>query len=71
MHPKLKAAVEFVEQGGGQAIIAGLHQAPAALDGLAGTTVKPSTRLRCAPPRGRRPASLPQPFPFRRRAPAL
>lgn len=43
MHPKLKAAVEFVEQGGGRAIIAGLHQAPAALDGLAGTTVKPST----------------------------
>ncbi|MEE8447122.1 MAG: carbamate kinase [Gemmatimonadota bacterium] len=43
MHPKLKAAVEFVEQGGGRAIIAGLHQAPAAPDGLAGTTVKPST----------------------------
>jgi carbamate kinase len=43
MHPKLKAAVEFVEQGGGRAIIAELHQASAALDGLAGTTVNPST----------------------------
>ena len=43
MHPKLKAAVEFVEVGGGRAIIAELHQAPAALDGLAGTTVEPST----------------------------
>ncbi len=43
MHPKLKAAVEFVEQGGERAIIAELHQAPAALDGLAGTTVEPST----------------------------
>jgi carbamate kinase len=43
MHPKLKAAVEFVERSGGRAIIAELHQATAALDGLAGTTVEPST----------------------------
>jgi carbamate kinase len=39
MGPKVAAAVRFVEAGGKKAIISGLHEASAALEGNAGTHV--------------------------------
>jgi carbamate kinase len=39
MGPKVQAALDFVEAGGKRAVIADLDQAPAALDGKAGTTI--------------------------------
>jgi carbamate kinase len=41
MGPKVEAAVHFVEGGGERAIIAALHNGPAALAGSSGTTVTP------------------------------
>jgi carbamate kinase len=39
MGPKVEAAVRFVERGGRRAVIGDLEQAPAALDGAAGTAI--------------------------------
>jgi carbamate kinase len=39
MAPKVKAALEFVAAGGERAVIAALEDAPAALEGRAGTTI--------------------------------
>jgi carbamate kinase len=39
MGPKVQAAIDFVEAGGKRAVIADLDQAPAALEGKAGTTI--------------------------------
>jgi carbamate kinase len=39
MGPKIRAAVEFVEAGGRQAIITQLYRAVAALDGQTGTII--------------------------------
>ena len=39
MGPKVEAALEFVEAGGKRAVIADLANAPAALEGNAGTTI--------------------------------
>jgi carbamate kinase len=41
MGPKVEAAMRFLEHGGRRAVIGDLEQAPAALDGLAGTTIEP------------------------------
>jgi carbamate kinase len=39
MGPKVEAALDFVEAGGKRAVIADLANAPAALEGKAGTTI--------------------------------
>ena len=43
MRPKLEAALDFLASGGEMAIIAALEDGPAALDGRAGTTIRPGS----------------------------